>query len=143
MENLNYFIATLNVERIMEDGTSKKVREDYLIDAMSFTEAEEKAVGEMEGCGGEFEVTRIVRPRLAGVMTSDSDRFFRVKITETTFDDNTGFEKKTTKAYIVQSSDLVKAVQAVINSMGLVASDWEFNSVTETAIVDYIRHDGK
>lgn len=103
MENLNYFIATLNVERIMEDGTSKKVSEDYLIDAMSFTEAEEKAVGEMEGCGGEFEVTRIVRPRLAGVMTSDSDRFFRVKITETTFDDNTMCEKKTTKAYIVQS----------------------------------------
>ena len=34
MENLNYFIATLNVEKIMEDGTSKKVREDYLIDAM-------------------------------------------------------------------------------------------------------------
>ena len=76
-------------------------------------------------------------------MTSDSDRFFRVKITETTFDDNTGCEKKTTKAYIVQSSDLVKAVQAVISSMGLVASDWEFNSVTETAIVDYIRHDDK
>lgn len=143
MENLNYFIATLNVERIMEDGTSKKVREDYLIDAMSFTEAEEKAVGEMEGRDGEFEVTRIVRPRLAGVMTSDSDRFFRVKITETTFDDNTMCEKKTTKAYIVQSSDLVKAVQAVISSMGLVASDWEFNSVTETAIVDYIRHDDK
>lgn len=143
MENLNYFIATLNVERIMEDGTSKKVREDYLIDAMSFTEAEEKAVGEMEGHDGEFEVTRIVRPRLAGVMTSDSDRFFRVKITETTFDDNTMCEKKTTKAYIVQSSDLVKAVQAVISSMGLVASDWEFNSVTETAIVDYIRHDDK
>jgi hypothetical protein len=143
MENLNYFIATLNVERIMEDGTSKKVREDYLIDAMSFTEAEEKAVGEMEGRDGEFEVTRIVRPRLAGVMTSDSDRFFRVKITETTFDDNTMCEKKTAKAYIVQSSDLVKAVQAVISSMGLVASDWEFNSVTETAIVDYIRHDDK
>ena len=143
MENLNYFIATLNVERVMEDGTSKKVREDYLIDAMSFTEAEEKAVGEMEGRDGEFEVTRIVRPRLAGVMTSDSDRFFRVKITETTFDDNTMCEKKTTKAYIVQSSDLVKAVQAVISSMGLVASDWEFNSVTETAIVDYIRHDDK
>lgn len=140
---MNYFIATLNVERIMEDGTSKKVREDYLIDAMSFTEAEEKAVGEMEGRDGEFEVTRIVRPRLAGVMTSDSDRFFRVKITETTFDDNTMCEKKTTKAYIVQSSDLVKAVQAVISSMGLVASDWEFNSVTETAIVDYIRHDDK
>ena len=88
-------------------------------------------------------MTRIVRPRLAGVMTSDSDRFFRVKITETTFDDNTMCEKKTTKAYIVQSSDLVKAVQAVISSMGLVASDWEFNSVTETAIVDYIRHDDK
>lgn len=143
MENLNYFIDTLNVERIMEDGTSKKVREDYLIDAMSFTEAEEKTVGEMEGRDGEFEVTRIVRPRLAGVMTSDSDRFFRVKITETTFDDNTMCEKKTTKAYIVQSSDLVKAVQAVISSMRLVASDWEFNSVTETAIVDYIRHDDK
>ena len=143
MENLNYFIVTLNVERIMEDGTSKKVKEDYLIDAMSFTEAEEKAVCEMEGRCGEFEVTRIVRPRLAGVMTSDSDRFFRVKITETTFDDNTMREKKTTKAYIVQSSDLVKAVQAVISSMVLVASDWEFNSVTETAIVDYIRHDDK
>lgn len=127
MENLNYFIATLNVEKIMADGTSKKVKEDYLIDAMSFTEAEEKAVGEMEGHDGEFEVTHIVRPRLAGVMTSDSDRFFRVKITETTYDDNTMCEKKTTKAYIVQSSDLVKAVQAVISSMGLVASDWEFN----------------
>ena len=28
---MNYFIATLNVERIMEDGTSKKVSEEEIV----------------------------------------------------------------------------------------------------------------
>ena len=44
----NWFEAKVKYMKVNEDGKSKKVNEAYLLDAMSYTEAESRITHEME-----------------------------------------------------------------------------------------------
>ena len=43
----NWFECKVSYEKIMEDGKQKKVTEPYLVDALSFTEAEARIIEEL------------------------------------------------------------------------------------------------
>ena len=58
----NWFICKIRYEKTMEDGLQKKVTETYVVDAVSFTEAEARIIEEMSAyISGEFEVIEIDR----------------------------------------------------------------------------------
>lgn len=58
----NWFICKIRYEKTMEDGLQKKVTETYVVDALSFTEAEARITEEMAAyISGEFEVVEIDR----------------------------------------------------------------------------------
>ena len=58
----NWFICKIRYEKTMEDGLQKKVTETYVVDAVSFTEAEARSIEEMSAyISGEFEVVEIDR----------------------------------------------------------------------------------
>lgn len=58
----NWFICKIRYEKVMEDGLQKKVTEQYVVDALSFTEAEAHIIEEMsQYISGEFEVVEIDR----------------------------------------------------------------------------------
>ena len=55
-----WFETKIRYEKTMEDGLQKKVTEAYVLDALSFTEAEETIISEMSSyISGEFTVTDI------------------------------------------------------------------------------------
>ena len=43
----NWFECKIRYEKVMEDGLQKKVNESYVVDALSFSEAEERIMEEM------------------------------------------------------------------------------------------------
>ena len=58
----NWFICKIRYEKVMEDGLQKKVTEQYVVDALSFTEAEARIIEEMsQYISGEFDVVEIDR----------------------------------------------------------------------------------
>ena len=58
----NWFICKIRYEKVMEDGLQKKVTEQYVVDALSFSEAEARITEEMSGyISGEFDVHEIDR----------------------------------------------------------------------------------
>lgn len=58
----NWFICKIRYAKTMEDGLNKKVTETYVVDALSFTEAEARIIEEMSAyISGEFEVIEIDR----------------------------------------------------------------------------------
>lgn len=137
-----FFIATAQVERAAGDGSMKRVSEQYLVDAMSFTEAEKLVCSKLvEEGDGDFQIARIVKPRLAEVFLdngTDCTAYYRVKIVITVLDEDTGKEKKTTVGYLVQAISLEAAIVAFKAQMLGSVSDWTLTAVTETAIVGYI-----
>jgi hypothetical protein len=58
----NWFLCKIRYEKVMEDGLQKKVTEQYVVDALSFTEAEARIMEQMsQYISGEFEVVEIDR----------------------------------------------------------------------------------
>jgi hypothetical protein len=134
----SWFECKISYEKIAEDGIQKKVTEPYLVDALSFTEAEARIIEEMRPyISGEFTVMDIKRARYSEMFPNDNgDLFYKVKINMITLDEKSGAEKKTPVQMLVQASTLHEAVSAIDNGMKGTLADYVIASVTETALID-------
>lgn len=141
MNDNNFFISTVRYEKVAENGCRKMVKEQYLVDALSFTEAEARTIEELTPyIRGEFGVVQIVKPRIHDLFMTDNasaDRYYKVKYAYTTVDENTGVEKKTTLVNIVQATDFKNAYDNFERGMHGSMLDFEILSITETIIVGY------
>lgn len=124
----------------MEDGKIKRVTEAYMVDALTFTEAERRFLEEVEPfVSGDYEVADIKKAKLAEVMTSNDgndDRWYKAKVTFITLDEKTAVEKRTAQNILVQARDLKTAVANLEKGMAGTMGDWELTAVNETAILD-------
>ena len=135
-----WFECKVKYERTMDDGKVKKVNEPYLVDALSFTEAEERIIEERKHyMSGEFQVSDIKRARYAELFETDdesADRWFKVKLTFITLDEKTGAEKKTSNNVLVQAADLRDAVKRLDEGMKSSMMDYVISSVAESPLLD-------
>ena len=117
----NWFECSIRYKKVMEDGKNKKVTESYLVDALSFTEAEARIIQEMTPfITGEFTVSDIKRRNYTELFTSDNDladKFYKVKLYFITLDEKSGMEKKHATVVIVQAADLRDAVKKLDEGM--------------------------
>ena len=122
----------------MENGVQKKVTEPYLVDALSFTEAEARIIEEVKPfISGEFIVADIKRARLAELFFNENgDRYYKFKILFITLDEKSGVEKKTAAQMLAQASDIKDAISVLENGMKGTMDDYEIASVSETMIMD-------
>ena len=138
---VNYFLSTVRYEKTMENGLNKTVSEQYLFDALSFTEAEARTIEELKPyISGEFSIPQIVKPRISELMLSEdvsADRYYKVKVSFITLDEKSGAEKKTNSFILVQASDFKNAYDRFIEGMKGTMSDYEIVSIVETQILDY------
>ncbi len=142
--NSQWFECKVKYDKTMETGLLKKVTETYMVDALSFTEAEKRFIEEMTPyISGEFEVTDIKRARLADLFESidaSADRWFKAKIAYVTLDEKSGTEKRTNQLVLVQATDFRNAVAALDKGMAGTLGDWVIVSITETPIMDVFRY---
>ena len=135
-----WFECRIKYEKVMETGMNKNVTEPYLVDALSFTEAEARIIEEMTPyISGEFTVSDIKRAGYSELFFSEdakADRWFRCKLTFITLDEKSGSEKKTSTNVLVQASDLRDAVKKLDDGMRGSMADYLIASVAETAIMD-------
>ncbi|MCR5180398.1 MAG: DUF4494 domain-containing protein [Bacteroidaceae bacterium] len=138
--NNEWFECKVRYDKTMETGLLKKTTETYLVEALSFTEAERRFIEEMRPfISGEFVVTDIKRSRLAEIfesIDSAADRWFRAKVSFITLDEKTGAEKRTSQNILVQATDFRDAVNGLDKGMEGTLGDWVIASMTETAIMD-------
>ena len=142
-----WFECKVKYERTMDDGKVKKVNEPYLVDALSFTEAEERIIEERKHyMSGEFQVSDIKRARYAELFETDdesADRWFKVKLTFITLDEKTGAEKKTSQNVLVQATDLRDAVKRLDEGMKSSMMDYVISSVAESPLLDVYHYTPK
>lgn len=136
----NWFECKIRYEKVMENGMNKKVTEPYLVDALSFTEAEARIIEEMTPfISGEFTVSDIKRANYSELFPSEedaADRWFKCRLFFITPDEKSGAEKKTSTTVLVQASDLRDAVKKLDEGMKGTMADYQIASVAETAIMD-------
>ena len=139
----NWFECKVSYEKILENGMQKKVTEPYLVDALSFTEAEARIIEEIRPfITGEFTVTDIKRARLSELFFNENgDRFYKIKVYFITLDEKSGAEKKNTAQMIEQDCKLKEAIAVLEDGMKGTMADYTIASVTETQLMDVFPFD--
>ena len=144
-----WFECKVKYERTMDDGKVKKVNEPYLVDALSFTEAEERIIEERKHyMSGEFQVSDIKRAKIAELFESidtTDDKWYKAKVAYIAYDEKKGVEKRTNQIMLIQAKDLRVAVQNLDKGMQGTMGDWDIISIAETPIMDIFKFtaDGK
>lgn len=134
----NWFECKVSFEKVLENGMQKKVTEPYLVDALSFTEAEARIIEEIRPfISGEFTVTDIKRARLSELFFNENgDRFYKIKVYFITLDEKSGAEKKTAAQMLAQACTLKEAIAVLEEGMKGTMADYTIASVTETMLMD-------
>ena len=135
-----WFECKVKYVKTMENGLEKPVTETYLVDALSFTEAEKRFLEEIRPfMSGEFEVTSIKPVKFADVFFCDlesADKWFKCKLVYITVDEKSGAEKKSASLTLVQAADLREAIKYLDEQMKGTIGDYTIAAVTETSIMD-------
>ena len=139
-----WFECKIAYEKVMEDGLQKRVIENYVVDALSFTEAEKRITEEMSSyISGEFEVRDMKIAPYKEIFFSDeemADRWYKAKLQFITIDEKTEKEKRTPVIYLVQAGTVNGALKNIEEMMGGTMIDYVIASVTETTIMDVFEY---
>lgn len=135
-----WFECKIKYEKTMENGIEKKVTEAYIVDALSFTEAEARIIEEVTPfISGEYTVQDIKRLNFSEIFTSHKtadDRWFKFKLNFITLDEKSGSEKKTSTLVLVQAADIRSAIKNLDENMKGSMADYIIAAVNETAYMD-------
>ena len=139
-----WFECRIRYEKTMEDGMQKKVTENYVVDALSFSEAEERITEEMSSyVSGEFDIVDIKIAPYGEIFFADSDsadKWYKSKLAFITLDEKTQKEKRNNVYYLVNASSINAAIRSIDEVMGGTMVDYNSLSVTETQVMDIIQY---
>ncbi len=133
-----WFETKVRYDRMQENGVVKKVNEPYLVDALSFTEAEARIIEMITPyISGEFSISAVKKTKISEIVFNDAgDRYFMVKVNFISIDEKSGIEKKSASFILVQENDLESALNSFNEYMKTSAADYEIASIAETPIMD-------
>ncbi len=139
---MNWFETKVRYAAIDEQGAEKKMNESYLVDALSFTEAEARITKEMEPYQGDhFQIVNMKRANYSDVLEDETgDKYFKCKITFVTLDAEKGKEKKVSNYILVQAEDIESAQLNLKKAFRDMTVDWDVILVSETMIMDVFKY---
>ena len=137
-----WFECTIKYEKELEEGKVAKTTERYLVDALTFTEAEARIIEEMKPfISGEFEVANINPQKYSELFWNENgDKWFKTKVNFIVLDEEKGVEKKVANYMLVQANDLKEARELLVDGMKGSQADWEIASISETKILDVYKY---
>ena len=135
-----WFECKIVYEKVMEDGLQKKVTETYVVDALSFTEAENRIMEEMSSyISSEFTLKNLTIAPYKEIFFSDeemADRWYKAKLQFITIDEKSEKEKRSNVNYLVNAGTLKGAVNNIETVMGTTMVDYVIAAINETQIMD-------
>lgn len=139
-----WYESKVKFEQVQVDGCTKMVTESYMVDALTFTDAEARTMEEVAMyVSGELDVVALKRTNIKEVRyNADGDKWYNCKLVFITLDEKSGKEKKTNYNVLVQASSTEEGTKQVELLMQGSMQDWELKSITETNIIDVYTHGG-
>lgn len=142
-----FFEVKVQYQEIQEDGKEKKVTEQYVVEALSFTEAETRIIEEMTPfISGDFDVVSEKIAPFNEIFLSDNntdDKWFVSKVSFITIDEKTEKEKKQTFRYLVQAATSELALDYTKEMLSHGMSDYCIDAVQDTPTLDVFLYEVK
>lgn len=134
-----WFTVKVKYDRPGENGLLTPTTEPYLVDAISYAEAEKRIFEEVKlyATSGELEIKDIRKTKITELFYNEGgDKWYRCKVNYIIIDEDKGIEKKAPQIMMVQASDFKEAVNTLIERMKSELSDYEIDTISETKILD-------
>ncbi len=134
----NWFECKVKYVKMDENGKEKKVTEPYLVDAVSFTEAETRIHIELEKMiHSDFVVTNISKSNISELFPNENgDRWFKAKTSFVNLDEASGKEKKSNNYMLVEANNVKDAYEYLTEGLSDMLVPFEIPSIAESPIMD-------
>ena len=143
-QGVTWFTTKVKYQKTADDGTEKVVSETYIVDALSFTEAESSIIDEMSVyVSGEFQVSGITKAAYREIFFSDvddDDKWYKAKLQFITIDEKTEKERRDNINVLVQAKSLARALRYIDQEMGKTMIDYDTVAIAETPVMDVFEH---
>ncbi|MBR8712313.1 DUF4494 domain-containing protein [Porphyromonas levii] len=138
---MSWFDCKITYEKeINHTGKMRKVSENYLIDAETITDAEDRIVEEMNGRGS-FVMDSVKKVRLYDLFIDDkSERYYKCKVGFITLDEKAGVEKKKYVQMLVQADSIDLALEILHKGMKGTLRDYEVAAIKESSFMDVLNY---
>lgn len=133
-----WFQCTVKYAKENDQGLLKNITEVYLVDAVSFTEAEAILYDRLASqIRGDFQVKGVAKSNIVDVFFyEDADLWHKCKIAYMVADGETGREKKVTQYMIVTASDVKQAYDRIMESLGNMLVSFRVPDIIESPIIE-------
>ncbi|WP_442845613.1 DUF4494 domain-containing protein [Leeuwenhoekiella sp. H156] len=121
-------------------GLRKLKTEPFLVDAVSYTEAEKRITEEMRPFLNEGEGMLITNIKVANFAEvhpfENADRWFKSKVALIAYDENSGKERKMNQYLLVQANDVKEAYENTQHVMRDTMGEYSIPAIAESPVVD-------
>ncbi len=146
MEN-NWFEVKVKYCKVEENGQEKTTTEICLVDAMSYTEAEARAVKHFQECIiGDFNITSIKKSNISEIVNSNNgsgDKWFKAKIVIIDADQFTGKEKRFNQYFLVACGDVDNALSNLREVLSGYVVPVEIVAISDSRVIQIIEYQDK
>lgn len=139
-----WFESKAKYMKVTESGREQMVTENFLLDAVSFTDAETRMIRQMQSMvkGGEFQVTDLKKSKIAEVFPyEDGEWWFKATINLVTVDEEAGKEKKIRTYYLIMADDIRQALDRLDESLSYLVIPYVVSAIAVSTIVDVFPYD--
>ena len=134
-----WFESKVKYMKVSESGSESMVTENFLLDAVSYTDAETRIIRQMQQMvrGGEFQIVDIKKSRIAEVFPYENGEWwFKAAINLVTIDEEAGKEKKIKTNYLIMADDIKEALSRLDESLEYLVIPFVVTSLAVSPIVD-------
>lgn len=139
-----WFESKVKYMKTSESGSEAMVTENFLLDAVSYTDAETRIIRQMQQMvkGGEFQIVDIKKSRIAEVFQyDDGEWWFKATINLVTVDEEAGKEKKIKAQYLIMADDIKEALARLDESLEYLVIPFVASALAVSTIVDVFPYD--
>jgi hypothetical protein len=139
-----WFECKVKYVKVDDDGRERKVNETYLVDAVSFTDAETRIIQQMQTMvRGEFTVDNIKKSNIVEIFPHENGEWwYKAKIGIVTIDENAGKEKKINNYFLVAADDIKQALQRLEEGLSYILVPYQTTSLAISTIIDVFPYFG-
>jgi hypothetical protein len=133
-----WFECKVKYTKRLDSGKEQTVTENFLLDAVSFTDAETRIIRQMQQMvKGEFTVTDIKKSKIGEVFPYDSGEWwFKATLSLVTIDESAGKEKKLRTMYLIMADDIKQALDRLDESLSYLVIPYVVTSLAVSNIAD-------
>jgi hypothetical protein len=139
-----WFLCKIRYTKEVEPDKFKTINEAYLLDAVSYTEAEARLHEVLADNFPDFQLTNLSRMRLAEVFFVENgpEPWFKVKVIFTSYDEQTQKEKKVPHLMLINADGPREAFDGVVERLGQV-DDYTITDINLTPILDVFPYESE